>query len=164
MNIHEFQQLLLKGENKEKKEKTGKLSIDDSMYLERLLKKWGTNYEKMAKDIKLNKMQWTAHQIEKKHHSYLKLFSSEWSQILYKFIQCRNHIVRKSWSRGNKFKPSSWKSSNDIMNSMLILKKNKKNTSFRLLSMLWIALVTIFYLPNNSTKTSIKKYKGIKNV
>lgn len=44
MNIHEFQQLLLKGENKEKKEKTGKLSIDDSMYLERLLKKWGTNY------------------------------------------------------------------------------------------------------------------------
>ena len=68
---------MLKGENKEKKEKTGKLSIDDSMYLERLLKKWGTNYEKMAKDIKLNKMQWTAHQIEKKHRAYLKMFSSE---------------------------------------------------------------------------------------
>ena len=41
MNIHEFQQLLLKGEGKEKKQKIGRLSLDDSMYLEKLISKYG---------------------------------------------------------------------------------------------------------------------------
>jgi hypothetical protein len=40
-----------------------KLSVDDANYLEQLLKRWGNNYERMAKDVKLNRMQWTAHQI-----------------------------------------------------------------------------------------------------
>jgi hypothetical protein len=53
-----------------------KLSVDDANYLEQLLKRWGSNYERMSKDIKLNKMQWTAHQIEKKHESY-KLLAAE---------------------------------------------------------------------------------------
>jgi hypothetical protein len=38
--------------------------------LEALLKKWGKNYERMSKDVKLNKLQWTPRQIEKKHHAY----------------------------------------------------------------------------------------------
>ena len=29
----------------------------------------------MAKDVKLNRMQWTAKQIEKKHKSYKKMFT-----------------------------------------------------------------------------------------
>ena len=44
------------------------------MYLEPLLKKHGTDYKKMAKDVKLNKMQWTEHQVELKHKEYLKLW------------------------------------------------------------------------------------------
>ena len=39
-----------------------------------MLKRWGTNYGRMAQDFKLNKMQWTAHQIEKKHETYKKMF------------------------------------------------------------------------------------------
>jgi hypothetical protein len=46
-----------------KKEKVGKLSIDDGIYLEKMLKRWGTNYARMAQDIKLNRLQWTAQQI-----------------------------------------------------------------------------------------------------
>jgi hypothetical protein len=44
------------------------------MYLEKLLKRWGTNYARMAQDVKLNRMQWTAQQIEKKHETYKKMF------------------------------------------------------------------------------------------
>lgn len=58
----------------EKKEKLGKLSIDDGMYLEKLFKRWGTNYARMAQDIKLNRLQWTAQQIEKKHKVFQKMF------------------------------------------------------------------------------------------
>lgn len=50
-----------------KKEKLGKLSIDDGIYLQKLVKRWGTNYARMAQDVKLNRMQWTAQQIERKH-------------------------------------------------------------------------------------------------
>ena len=39
-----------------------------------MLKRWGTNYGRMAQDIKLNKLQWTALQIEKKHQTYKKMF------------------------------------------------------------------------------------------
>jgi hypothetical protein len=49
--------------NPERKERPGKLSIDDGLYLEKLLKRWGTNYARMAQDIKLNRLQWTAQQI-----------------------------------------------------------------------------------------------------
>ena len=64
----------LRGQDGPKKEKLGKLTVDDSMYLEKMLKRWGTNYGRMAQDFKLNKMQWTAHQIEKKHETYKKMF------------------------------------------------------------------------------------------
>ena len=50
-----------------KKKRMAKVTVDDAYYLEALLKKWGINYERMAKDVKLNKMQWNAHQIQKKH-------------------------------------------------------------------------------------------------
>lgn len=44
------------------------------MYLEKLLQRWETNYARMAQDVKLNRMQWTAQQIEKKHQTYKKMF------------------------------------------------------------------------------------------
>lgn len=55
------------------KKRYAKLTVEDESYLEGLLKKWGNNYERMAKDIKLNRMQWTAKQIEKKHEAYKAL-------------------------------------------------------------------------------------------
>lgn len=72
MNMADFQKLL--GGESKKKEKIGKFSIDDGIYLEKLIKKWGDNYGRMAQDAKRNRMQWTAHQIEKKHEAYKKLF------------------------------------------------------------------------------------------
>ena len=65
MPLNSFKKLL--GDEGNKKEKMGKLSVDDSMYLEKMLKRWGNNYARMAQDIKLNRMQWTAQQIQKKH-------------------------------------------------------------------------------------------------
>lgn len=59
------------------RKRTTKLSVDDASYLEVLLKKWGTNYERMAKDAKLNRMQWTALQIAKKHEAYKALVADE---------------------------------------------------------------------------------------
>ena len=53
--------------------KPAKLSVADISYLEALLKKWGNNYQRMSKDVKLNRMQWTAHQIEKKHQAFNQL-------------------------------------------------------------------------------------------
>lgn len=60
MTIDSFRKLT---GNTEKKEKIGKLSIDDGMYLQKLVKRWGTNYARMAQDVKLNRLQWTAQQI-----------------------------------------------------------------------------------------------------
>ena len=56
------------------KKKPAKLTVEDISYLENLLKRWGTNYGRMAKDIRLNRMQWTPKQIEKKHEA-LKLLN-----------------------------------------------------------------------------------------
>ena len=60
-------------DNNERKRDRVRLSLDDKMYLEPLLKKYGTDYKKMSKDVKLNKMQWTEHQVELKHKEYNKL-------------------------------------------------------------------------------------------
>lgn len=57
-------------EGNPQKKRITKLSVEDTVYLEPLIKKWGDNYERAAKDIKLNRMQWTANQISKKYESY----------------------------------------------------------------------------------------------
>lgn len=44
-----------------------KINLDDSLILEKLIKKWNNDFTSMARDIKLNRMQWTAKQIEKKY-------------------------------------------------------------------------------------------------
>lgn len=44
------------------------------------MKKWGTSFASMAKDIKLNRMQWTEKQIEKKYHAYQKIVDEEQEQ------------------------------------------------------------------------------------
>ena len=49
------------------KKRPTKLSVDDPNYLEPLVKKYGYNFERAAKDVKLNRMQWTANQIAKKY-------------------------------------------------------------------------------------------------
>ena len=64
MSFDELRKLLT---GPSEKKRVAKLTVEDASYLEGLLKKWGTNYERMAKDVKLNRMQWTAHQILKKH-------------------------------------------------------------------------------------------------
>ena len=52
------------------KKRITKLSVDDANYLQPLIKKYGDKYERAAKDVKLNRMQWTANQIYKKYQSY----------------------------------------------------------------------------------------------
>ena len=41
------------------------------------MKRWGTDFASMNKDIKLNRMQWTQKQIEKKHEAYKKIVEEE---------------------------------------------------------------------------------------
>lgn len=72
MTFDEVRKLLTK--NDVKKDKL-RISLDDKMYLEPLLKKYGQNFEAMMADVKLNKMQWNANQIKKKHEQYLKFLS-----------------------------------------------------------------------------------------
>ena len=60
-------------DNNERKRDRIRLSVDDRLYLEPLLSKHGADYTKMAKDIRLNKMQWNPHQVELKHKEYMKL-------------------------------------------------------------------------------------------
>lgn len=52
-----------------------KLTPDEKLVIEKLVKKYHNNFQKMFKDIKLNKFQWSASQIEKIHDKYLKLYS-----------------------------------------------------------------------------------------
>lgn len=73
MSAEDLQKLLNGGKVEEKKKKTPRLRPEEASYLEPLLAKWGVNYERMAKDVKLNRMQWTAHQISKKHGAYKHL-------------------------------------------------------------------------------------------
>jgi hypothetical protein len=44
------------------------------------MKKWGTDFAAMTKDIKLNRMQWTQKQIEKKYDAYQKIVDEEEGQ------------------------------------------------------------------------------------
>lgn len=53
-----------------------KLNLDEKMIIERLEKKYSSNFEKMFKDIKLNKFQWNVAQIKRIHGKYLKLYGS----------------------------------------------------------------------------------------
>ena len=64
LTIEQLRKLI---DNNERKRERIRLSLDDRLYLEPLLAKYGTDYKKMVKDIKLNKMQWNAHQVELKH-------------------------------------------------------------------------------------------------
>lgn len=73
MSFDELRKLL---DGPSQNKKPAKLTPADVAYLETLLKRWGTDYERMAKDVRLNRMQWTARQIEKKHEA-LKLLDEE---------------------------------------------------------------------------------------
>ena len=70
MSFDELRKML---EGPSEKKRTSRLGVEDVSYLENLLKKWGENYERMAKDVRLNRMQWTAKQIQKKHEAYQQL-------------------------------------------------------------------------------------------
>jgi hypothetical protein len=45
--------------------------------LEKLIKKWGTDFGSMSKDIKLNRLQWTQKQVEKKYEAYQKMVEED---------------------------------------------------------------------------------------
>jgi len=60
MSFDELRKLLT---GPSEKKRVAKLTVQDASCLEALMKKWVNNYERMAKDVKLNIMQWTAHQI-----------------------------------------------------------------------------------------------------
>lgn len=53
------------------KKKIKAISIDEKFYLEKILKKYGTDFEKAVVDDKVNKFYWTANQMAKKYNSYL---------------------------------------------------------------------------------------------
>jgi DNA-binding Lrp family transcriptional regulator len=74
MSFNELRRLL---DGPPSKKRMTKLSVDDANYLEPLVKKYGTNYERAAKDIKLNRMQWTGNQIAKKWQSYNLLLKED---------------------------------------------------------------------------------------
>ena len=46
-------------------------------YIKGLVGKWGENFARAAKDVKRNKMQWTARQIEKKADAYRIMLEEE---------------------------------------------------------------------------------------
>jgi len=54
---------LLGGNKPADKVKAPKINLDESLILEKLIKKWNNDFTSMSKDIKLNRMQWTAKQI-----------------------------------------------------------------------------------------------------
>lgn len=74
MTFDQLKKLLTKDEPKRDRLR---LSLDDKLYLEPLLERHQENYEKMAKDVKLNRLQWNAHQIMKKHEQYKKYLAEE---------------------------------------------------------------------------------------
>lgn len=45
------------------KVKAPRINLDESLILEKLIKKWNNDFTSMSRDIKLNRMQWTAKQI-----------------------------------------------------------------------------------------------------
>ena len=60
MTFDQLKNLLTKDEPKRDRLK---LSLDDKLYLEPLLKRHGCDYEKMVRDVRLNRLQWNAHQV-----------------------------------------------------------------------------------------------------
>jgi len=69
LTFDQLKKLLTKDEPKRDRLR---LSLDDKLYLEPLLERYGTDYDKMVRDVRLNRLQWNAHQIEKKHEQYKK--------------------------------------------------------------------------------------------
>lgn len=100
MTFDQIKNLLSKDEAKKDRLR---ISLDEKMFLEPLLKKHGEDYVRMAKDVKLNKMQWNANQIQKKHEQYKKFLTMEaasWylSQGLHVFlIECLHLFRIRQW-------------------------------------------------------------------
>lgn len=51
-----------------------KITEDEALIIEKLVKKYGDNWERMKMDIKINYLQWNENQIKKKHDAYLRKF------------------------------------------------------------------------------------------
>ena len=50
-----------------------KIKLDEEQITEKLVKRYGDNYQKMAKDIKINYLQWSVGQCQQK----VKIFNQE---------------------------------------------------------------------------------------
>lgn len=53
-----------------------KMTPDEKMIIEKLVKKYKDDFKKMFKDIKLNKFQWNVGQIKKFHEKYIKIYGN----------------------------------------------------------------------------------------
>ena len=53
-----------------------KLTPDEKLVIEKLVKKYKGDFKKMFKDIKVNTFQWNVKQIQSIHEKYLKLYGS----------------------------------------------------------------------------------------
>jgi len=53
-----------------------KLTPDEKLVIEKLVKKYKGDFKKMFKDIKVNTFQWNVQQIQNIHEKYLKLYGS----------------------------------------------------------------------------------------
>lgn len=62
MTFDEVKKLLTKSDIKKDRLR---LSLDEKLYLEPLIKKYGDDFQAMMNDVKLNKMQWNVNQIKK---------------------------------------------------------------------------------------------------
>mmetsp|Transcript_39355 Transcript_39355/g.45775 ORF Transcript_39355/g.45775 Transcript_39355/m.45775 type:complete len:192 (-) Transcript_39355:94-669(-) len=57
-----------------------KITEDEAIIIEKLVKKYGDNWERMKMDIKTNVLQWNENQIRKKHDAYLQKFGDPLTQ------------------------------------------------------------------------------------
>ena len=53
-----------------------KITEDEAKIIEKLVKKYGENWERMKWDIKINKLQWNENQIQKKYDNYIRKFGN----------------------------------------------------------------------------------------
>ncbi len=87
-----------------KVKKEEKMPHDEKLYCKCLIDKYGTNYEKMARDIKLNYFQHTPTQLQKKCERFLALHAGEDLQVMQEIPVVPVLPQRKAMKKVNKLR------------------------------------------------------------